>query len=832
MTVDELIARWWGKPGGQEHANFHPFISDLCEILGVERPGASEKGKLGSYEYEASVPGGSFRSVKGTGAIDLYKRGHFIMEAKQSYLKPEQDGLDFGIEIQTRAPSGARYDKLMKDAWLQARNYARNLPSGEPIAPFAIVCDVGRAFELYVDPAGNGRDYEFFPDRQSYRIELTDLASDAEIARTGKTAIELLRAIWTAPKSIDPRYQAAEVTRTVAANLAEVSKYLEEGIKAKGLAPADRALEIEETSLFLMRVLFCMFAEDIGLLPPRSFQEFLKEAEGNDGYFANGLRDLFEKMNNPDPGSRFSMALKTEVRYFNGGLFEDSKTYPLGGFLVHSLYEAARQNWRRVEPAIFGTLLEQALEPGERAKLGAHYTPRPYVETLVRATIMDVLEPEWEAIEALPPEEILPAAQAFHDKLAATRVLDPACGTGNFLYVSMELLQSLESKVIERIQTLGGEAAPRIGPQQFYGLELNPRAAKIAELVLWIGWLRNRLKDDPEAVPEPVLQRSANLNMGRHGAYDAILGLTSTGEPDFVSPSKAPWPAVEYIVGNPPFIGKGEKLRKALGERYLKAMARAVSAVPASANFVMQWWDRAAETLASEGSNLVRFGFVTTNTIKQPFNRRIIERWLDGSTSDHSALSIAYAVPDHPWFTHRKGREEKPKDQKKAAAVRIAMTVAQRGRGIGRIAKVVQEHNLETDNPIIEFHEQLGQINSNLTVGIDTTKISKLKANRAIATNGILLAGRGFVLSKAEADYLGTTINRPDEIIRPYVSGSEIMKSAQHRAVIDFSGFDERSAALRAPAPFQHLLTTVAVARKKVADEKKTPDAIKYAAEW
>ncbi|MEO6042166.1 MAG: type IIL restriction-modification enzyme MmeI, partial [Croceibacterium sp.] len=195
MDVAELIDKWWGKPGGQEHANFHPFISDLCELLGVDRPGAAEKGKLGSYEYEASVPGGSYRSPKGTGAIDLYKRGHFIMEAKQSYLKPDQTPLDLGDDdTRPRAPSGARYDKLMKDAWVQVRNYARNLPSHEPVAPFVIVCDVGRAFELYVDPAGNGRDYEFFPDRQSYRIELPDLASDAEVARTGKSALELLHA--------------------------------------------------------------------------------------------------------------------------------------------------------------------------------------------------------------------------------------------------------------------------------------------------------------------------------------------------------------------------------------------------------------------------------------------------------------------------------------------------------------------------------------------------------------------------------------------------------------------------------------------------------------
>ena len=799
MTVNDLIATWWGRPGGQEHANFHPFIADLCEVLGVERPGAAEKGRLGAYEYEATIPGGSFRSAKGTGAIDLYRRGHFIMEAKQSWLKPEQAPLDLEPAADApRAPSGARYDRLMKEAWLQARNYARNLPSHEPVAPFLVVCDVGRAFELYVDPAGNGRDYEFFPDRQSYRIELPDLASDAEIARTGKSAPELLRTIWTDPKSVDPRFQAAEVTRQVAANLSEVSKYLEEGIRAKDLSPRERALEIEESSLFLMRVLFCMFAEDIELLPRRSFEGFLKEAEGNDGYFATGLRDLFEKMNNADPGNRFSLALRADVRYFNGGLFEDSRTYRLGGFLVHNLYEAARQNWRRVEPAIFGTLLEQALSDRERARLGAHYTPRPYVETLVRATIMDVLEPEWEAIDALSPEDMLPAARAFHERLAHVRVLDPACGTGNFLYVAMELLQGLESKVIERLATLGEEARPLVGPQQFHGLELNPRAAKIAELVLWIGWLRNRLKDDPEAVPEPVLRRSANLNMGRHGRYDALLRLGETGEPDYAAPVMAAWPEAEFIIGNPPFIG-GKDLRERLGGDYAEAMWAANPRVPKSADFVMQWWDRAAHVLVAHGSPLRRFGFVTTNSITQEFSRRVIAHYLAGEDGE-DGLSLVMAVPDHPWT----------KATKDAAAVRIAMTVAERGRCEGCLREVTGEAKLDTDDPEIGLAEVAGRINANLTVGADASSAKPLLANEGLSSPGVKLHGPGFIVTEKQARDLGMGRREGLEgYIRPYRHGRDLLQTPRGVLVIDLFGLTEKEVRQRFPEVYEHLLRTV-----------------------
>ena len=280
----------------------------------------------------------------------------------------------------------------MRDARLQAENYAKNLPASEPVAPFLIVCDIGRGFEIYHDAAGNGRGYQFFPDKQSYRVELTDLSDPDILVR--------LKAIWSDPKSIDPRFQSADVTRLVASRLASVSQYIEDGLKPKmaGKSAREKSVEVEEAALFLMRILFCMFAEDIGLLPENKFKDFLLRSESDDKIFANGLEDLWHKMGHPTE-NRYAHALFEDVPYFNGGLFESNRTYPLGGFVIHDLYEAARQNWRKVEPAIFGTLLEQALTAEERAKLGAHYTPRAYVETLVRATIIDVLEPEWAAVE-------------------------------------------------------------------------------------------------------------------------------------------------------------------------------------------------------------------------------------------------------------------------------------------------------------------------------------------------------------------------------------------------------------------------------------------------
>ena len=855
MTVDEFIAEWWGKPGGAERSNFAPFVFGLCQLLNERVPGQSEQGKLGEYEFEGSVPKGSFRSLEARGAIDLYKRGHFIMEAKQTYIKPEQGGLDLGEPQGPRAPSGARYDKLMRDARLQAENYAKNLPASEPVAPFLIVCDIGRAFEIYHDAAGNGRGYQFFPDKQNYRIELTDLRDPVMLDR--------LKAIWSNPRSIDPRFQSAEVTRLVAGRLASVSQYIEDGLKGRlaGKNAREKSEEIEEAALFLMRILFCMFAEDIGLLPADKFKDFLLRSESDDKIFANGLEDLWHKMGHPTD-NRYAHALFEDVAYFNGGLFESNRTYPLGGFVIHDLYEAARQNWRKVEPAIFGTLLEQALTPEERSKLGAHYTPRTYVETLVRATIMDVLEPEWAAVEeaiallvspplqggdqgvgasasertepqraASPPptpdpslgregrSDAVALAVGFHDRLASIRVLDPACGTGNFLYVSMELMQALESRVIETIQMLGGETSPKVGPHQFHGLEKNPRAAKIAELVLWIGWLRNRLHDDPDSVPQPVLAESASINFGRHGGYDAVLQMDATGQPDLANPMVPDWPEAEFIVGNPPFIG-GKDLRDRLGSEYAEALWVANPRVPKSADFVMQWWDRAAHTLVANDSPLIRFGFVTTNSITQDFSRRVISNYL-GDNEDR--LSLVMAIPDHPWT----------KSVKDAAAVRIAMTVAEKGAVVGELRELTSEAHLDTDEPQIALVPIEGEINADLTAGTDAGSANPLVANGGIASRGVQLMGAGFIIPAGTARDLGLGPRTGlENHIRPYCNGRDLLQKPRGAMVIDLYGLDEIQVRQNYPEVWQHLDRTVRLTRREQVEKSPTVDAHAYLKNW
>ena len=352
----------------------------------------------------------------------------------------------------------------MLNARGQAEDYARHLPQDHGWPPFVIVCDVGHSLELFADFRRMGK-YEQFPDRQRFRIYLTDLR-DADVR-------ERLRLVWTDPYALDPSRQAAKTTREIARRLAEVTKALE----------AKKA-NAEDVAHFLMRCIFTMFAEDWRLLPEDSFKGLLQRSVADPAHFPRRIKELWAAM---DAGG-FSHAIDADVRRFNGGLFAETTAFELGAEEIGELLAAASADWREVEPAIFGTLLEQALDPKERKKLGAHYTPRAYVERLVTATIIDPLRADWavalaaaeERRSAGDAEGAVAAVQGFHERLCETRVLDPACGTGNFLYVSLELMKRLEGEVLEALLDLGGQEAltglegHTVDPHQFLGLELNP----------------------------------------------------------------------------------------------------------------------------------------------------------------------------------------------------------------------------------------------------------------------------------------------------------------------------------------------------------------------
>lgn len=780
--IEQFISKWLGQQGGQERANYALFLTELCDALDLPHPEpASAAHETNDYVFERVVREAGREGSVSTRRIDLYKRDCFVLEAKQSRLKggdKEVQGQSdlFVTEAGPRGRRGAEraWDVLMLNARRQAENYVRLLPKGHEPPPFVIVCDVGHCFEIYANFRRDGKAFDQFPDRQSFRIYLEDLRH-AE-------AREVLKTIWSDPVSLDPARKSARVTRAIAERLAAVSKALE-----RQKHPPD------EVAMFLMRCLFTMFAEDVGLLPEKSFSDALERCESEPDTFEADIGQLWEAM---DTGG-YAHALRKKVAKFNGEFFKRRTVLPLGREEIGELRQAASYDWRDVDPSIFGTLLEQALDPDERKRLGAHFTPRAYVERLVVATVIEPLRDEWGRVLSTAERQkserrvadALASVRAFHDKLCETRVLDPACGTGNFLYVALELLKRLEGEVLEALADLGGQEAlsglegHSVDPHQFLGMELNPRAAAIAELVLWIGHLQWHVRTKGGMPSEPILRAFKNIVV-----KDAVL---VPAEP----PRRPEWPSAEFIVGNPPFIG-GKDLRARLGDAYAEALWAAHPHMNESADFVMFWWDRAAELLTRKSTALRRFGLVTTNSISQVLQRRVMEHHLRAT----KPISLVMAIPDHPWT----------KATRDAAAVRIAMTVGEAGSKEGVLREVTREAGLDTDTPLVDLAEVRGLINSDLTVGVDVTSALPLKANDGVSSPGVKLHGAGFIVTRSEASHLGLGKRAGlERHIREYRNGRDLTARSRGVMVIDMDGLNIDEVQRRFPEVYQHLLLRV-----------------------
>lgn len=850
-AIEEFVRRW-SASSGSERANFQLFASQLCRVLGVDEPHpAHHDANFNDYTFERSVdmrePDGSVSH----GRIDLYKRDCFVMEAKQSREKGRPKAIEVkgqpDLFIPDPAPRGQRsaaraWDQLMVAARRQAEGYARALPTDHGWPPFVLVCDVGHCIEVFADFSGQGKNYTQFPDRNGYRIYLEDL-HDPEVR-------EFLALVWAEPRSLDPARRSARVTRAIAERLAKVSKALE-----------GRGHKAEDVALFLMRCLFTMFAEDVKLLPEGCFKSWLKRAVSNTSKFKHELVQLWQAM---DEGGYATIA-EAEVKRFNGRFFRSASALALEPAEIGELLAAAEHNWKDVDPAIFGTLLEQALDKDERARLGAHYTPRSYVERLVVVTVMEPLRQEWAQVQATAERlkfeadaleqeakeagakgqrktSIDKASDAkgklaasaatlrgFHTKLCRTRVLDPACGTGNFLYVALEQMKRLEGEVLEAVLELGGQegllwmADQNVDPHQFLGLELNPRAKEIAELVIWLGYLQWHFRTKIAPPPEPILHDFANVKR-----MDAVLTWdgwpvrkleTVNGRSTEVLPNarRPQWPDAEFIVGNPPFIG-GKDIRAALGDTYAEALWDTHRHINDSADFVMYWWDRAAEVVAKDAITR-RFGFVTTNSITQVFSRRVVAHHLESKRP----VSLLMAIPDHPWT----------KATDKAAAVRIAMTVGVSGRQSGVLREVVHESGLETDQPDISFRFTVGRINADLTIGADVTAAKELRANGGLSSPGVKLHGAGFIVTPKEAEALGLGKRAGlDHHIRPYRNGRDLNGLSRGVLVIDLFGLTDQDVRKKFPEVYQHVLEAVKAAREQQYRKSPTRDAKEYLDRW
>lgn len=833
--IEEFIERWRGVTAS-ELSTSQSFVMGLCELLGVDKPHATEEQ---DYMFERPVTFAHGDGSTSAGRIDCYKRGHFVLESKKVRAGAHTRGFD---------------DALMR-ARAQGEGYARALPASEGRPPFVLVVDVGHVIEIFSEFTRSGGTYTPFPDPRSHRIKLDDLRKDA--------VREQLRAIWLDPMSLDPARANARVTRQVAVELASVARSLEsDGHSAHDVAA------------FLTRCLFSMFAEDVELLPKMAngdgaFVDLLKRFRDDPPTLQRMIGALWADM---DRGG-FSTALAKDVLHFNGKLFKapgsPGYTLPLSREQIDGLLAAARASWKEVEPAIFGTLLERALDPTERHALGAHYTPRAYVERLVLPTVIEPLRAEWadaqaaalllanEAaeLEARPPEvktkadfvaldrhnanvrakwkEARQEIKNFHHRLCTVRVLDPACGSGNFLYVTLEHLKRLEGEVLNQYEALGSNtdaamqgslvmAGETVTLQQLRGIELNERAAALAELVLWIGFLQWHIRTfGSRSVGEPVVHDYGNIEH-----RDAVLaydrqepmldaagnfvtrwdGITfrahpATGEPvpdesaqvahvRYINPRKADWPEVDFIVGNPPFIGS-KRMRAVLGDGYVDALQDAWPEVPEASDFVMRWWHHAAAAVRS--GHVQRFGFITSNSLRQIYVRRAVEPHLQGA----DRLSIVLAIPDHPWV-----------DSADGAAVRIAMTVGEKGAKPGVLREVTAERDEtgEGEDLVLLTSDRVGDIGADLRIGANVAQTQALRANLGLCSVGMKTIGAAFQIDEQTARLLGLgSVPGLEQHIRPYLNGRDFVGVPRGKWVIDFFGLDADDVRDRFPAAFQHL---------------------------
>lgn len=839
QTLDDFIARW-ASSGGSERANYALFLSELCAVLDLPPPDPTRPDDAqNAYVFEKSV---TFFEGDGTSTVkrvDLYRRGCFVLEAKQGAEKEIADEQRLAPVPKLKRGTATRgtkgWDEAMLRARGQAEQYARALPPEEGRPPFLIVVDVGHTFELFAEFTRTGGTYVPFPDPRNHRMKLEDLRRE--------DLRETLRRVWLDPTSLDPARQQVTVTREIAVRLARLARSLE----ASGHAPDDVAQ-------FLMRSLFTFFAEDVGLLPEGGFTKLLESFRQEPGHLTHMLGDVWSSMRQ----GGFSLALGADVRRFNGGLFEPADVLPLTSDQIGLLIEAGRADWRHVEPAIFGTLLERALDPVERHKMGAHFTPRAYVERLVLPTVIEPLRAEWDAARAAAVTlvrqdkvaEALKELERFHSRLCQVRVLDSACGSGNFLYVTLEHLKRLEGEVFDQMEALGERrtrlamSEATVDPHQLFGIEVNPLATAIAELVIWIGYLQWHYRTQGDAAPaEPVLKNFRNVV-----CRDAVLdwdrvellpgedgkpvtrwdGRTRkahpvTGElvPDenarvmvwrYINPRPAEWPEVDFLVGNPPFIGNS-RMRGALGDGYVEALRQAHADVPDNVDYVLYWWNHAAK-LARAG-RIIRFGFITTNSISQTFARRVLQRHMAAKPP----LSLVFAIPDHPWV-----------DSEEGAAVRIAMTTGEVGEHSGVLKRVVAEQDDANGEAVVMLSEQVGVIRADLTVGADVAGAEALRANANLSTPGVKLHGAGFIVDRDQAKQLGLgRVAGLEQHIREYRNGRDINQRSRDVMVIDLFGLTAEDVRRRFPEVYQWVLNRVKPERDAKSDTK---DGAVYARLW
>jgi len=726
MTPQDFIAKWRAAEL-KESSGSHSHFNDLCALLGLADPATADpKGEWFTFEKGLSKTAGA------QGWADVWRKGCFAWE----YKGPRKD---------------------LDKAFNQLLQYSVVLEN----PPLLIVSDMDR-IRIHTNWTNTVQEVHDFT--------LEDLID-------GDTREKLKRA-FTDPEHFKPTKTRQALTEETAKEFAGIAQRLR-----------DRGHDPHKVAHFVNQLVFCMFAEDVGLLPDNLFTKMLKASRTRPERFEMNARKLFGAM---ATGGDLDFS---PIDWFNGGLFADDFALPVEAKDIDELLSAAERDWSQIDPSILGTLFERGLDPAKRSQLGAHYTDREKIMMIVQPVIIDPLVAEWAEAKSKIDLEMVKVTEAksrrpIHQKdarkvyqaarraeeaayreaqrirnkflvrLREFRVLDPACGSGNFLYVALRALKDIEHKANIDAEALGlDKASPAVGPECVLGIELNPYAAELARVSVWIGEIQWMRRNGFDAAKNPILRTLDTIE-----CRDAVLNADGT---------RAVWPAADVVVGNPPFLG-GSKMLDELGDDYAKALRGAWTKVPGAADLVCYWFAKAWDQMAA--GKLQNAGFVATNSIRGGANREVLKPIVNNAR-------IFEAWSDEPWTVD-------------GAAVRVSLVCFDK----------------QTSSGVKLNGQSVNRILSDITAdtgNFDLTKAAKLSENLGLCIRGIETGGP-FEMGNANFARLISSPTNPngfknDKVLKRIFNGNNILKRADERYVLDFGEYEVQQDASLFELPYHFL---------------------------
>ena len=562
-----------------------------------------------------------------------------------------------------------------------------------------------------------------------------------------------LRNAFSAPGEFRPNRTVEEVTQETANLFRDIVADMEQHNE-----------DPERLARYLNQIVFCLYAEDAGLLPDGLFSEIVRRQFRRPDLFNQAVDNLFAQMSG---GGLFG---SDEIPHFNGDLFNSANTVELSTTALQRLGEATQKNWRNIEPSIFGTLFERALDASKRAQLGAHYTGADDIMLVIDPVVMEPLRREWDAtrheVGELQADGDDAAARtrlvAFQQRLAGVTVLDPACGSGNFLYLALRSLLDLEQQAIDFGAAQGWhDLSPTVQPNQMLGLEINHYAAELARTSLWIGYIQWHQSNGFPYRRHPILTPLHTIRQ-----TDAILDVS-----DPANPAEPEWPAAEFIIGNPPFLGRGG-LRGTLGDDYTNSLYNIYDdRLPRTSDICCYWFEKARDSI--QLGNSQRVGLLATQGVRGKDNRTVLERIKQSG-------DIFMAYPDREWMLD-------------GAAVHISIVGFDNGSETERVF----------DGDIVERG-----VNANLTVGADLGAARRLPENKGISFEGPSPKAPFDISPELAAQMLSEPLNvngRPNsDVVRPVLNARDITQRTRGMFTIDFGmmGMEEAS---QYEMPFEHV---------------------------